>query len=118
MRHVILALLFAFPTSAMASQTMCMFTGPPAAPVKSLEFLGYEEPGPILFQTKKGPRSLPYGSWTLVEFDRRTGKVHLVYVNPGDPSLPPGFVLKGEGPHTRLVVQGQPYIGEMACGRW
>ncbi|TCZ80374.1 hypothetical protein EYQ95_24735 [Lysobacter sp. N42] len=95
-----------------------MFKAPPTAPIDSLEFLGNEKPGPILFQTSQGPRSLPYNSWRILDFDRRTGRIHLVYVNPGNPSFPPSFVLKGEGRHTRLVVGGQTYTGELACGLW
>ncbi|WP_162350365.1 hypothetical protein [Pseudoxanthomonas gei] len=95
-----------------------MFYAPPGSPVADLEFLGYEKLGGILIQGKGGPRSLPAQSYTVIDLDQFAKRIHLTYKNPGDPSLPPSFVLKGQDGYTRLTVQGKIYIGKLACGRW
>ncbi len=112
----ILLLLAASP--AMPSSTLCMFESPPTAPVPTVEFLGYEEIGPVLIHDTTGPRRLPHGSWKLLHFDRQSVRVHFTYTNPEDASLPPSFTLQGQGRHTRLAVGGRTYMGTLECGLW
>lgn len=118
MRLLTAGLLLFATSSAAASSTMCMFDPSPAAPVPTLEFLGYERIGPVLVHGAGGPRSLPAGSWKVLAFDERSHQIDFVYTNPGNPSLPPSLTLKGQGRHTRLVVRGQTYTGEFRCGFW
>ena len=118
MRLIFTAVLMLTAFPVVATSTMCMFYAPPGAPVGDLEFLGYEEHGGILIQGKGGPRSLPARSYTVLDLDQRAKRIHLTYKNPGDPSLPPTFTLKGQDRNTRLTVQGKIYIGELACGCW
>lgn len=101
-----------------ASSTMCMFYAPARAPVPDLEFLGYGELGGILVPGVGAPRRLAFGTYEVLELDPLDRRIHLVYTNPGDPTLPPGFTLQGEGRKVRLVVAGDTYEGEFACGQW
>ncbi|WP_394001975.1 hypothetical protein ACF3M1_14995 [Luteimonas sp. WGS1318] len=101
-----------------ASSTMCMFHAPDGAPVPDLEFLGYGELGGILIAGEDGPRSLASGTYALLALDPQARRIRLVYTNPGDPTLPPSFRLEGEGPRAQLVVAGDTYEGEFACGQW
>lgn len=103
---------------AAASSTMCMFYAPSNAPVPDLEFLGYGELGGILVPGVGAPRTLAFGTYEVLELDPLARRIHLVYTNPGDPTLPPGFTLEGEGRKVRLVVAGDTYEGEFACGQW
>ena len=114
MRLVISALLM-FTTPVAASTTMCMFDPPSTAPIPTLEFLGYEKIGPVLIHVLEGPRSLPYRSWKVLEFDQLSRRIRFAYTNPGDPSLPPSFTLSGQGQHTQLTVGGKTYAGELRC---
>ena len=118
MRIIAGGLVLLASTSAAASSTMCMFDPPPTAPIPTLEFLGYEEIGPILIHGAGGPRSLPHGSWEIVGFDERSERINLTYTNPGDPSLPPSFFLKGQGSHVQLIVGKESHTGEFKCGLW
>lgn len=116
MRLIVTAVLVftAFPIAA--TSTMCMFYAPSGAPVADIEFIGYEELGGILIQGKMGPRSLPARSYTVLDLDQRAKRIHLIYKNPSDPSLPPSFTLKGQDWYTRLTIQGKVYTGALACG--
>ena len=94
---------------------MCMFDPPSTAPLSVLEFLGYQEIGPVLVHGHKGPRSLPHGSWKVLDFDAPSARIHFVYVNPGDASLPDSFTLTGQQKSTRLVTGGRTYTGVFRC---
>ena len=118
MRLIVIAVLVLTVFPVAATSTMCMFYAPSDSPVPDLEFLGYEELGGILIQRKGGPRSLPAQSYTVLDLDQSAKRIHLTYKNPGDPSLPASFTLKGKGRDTRLTVHGKIYIGELACGHW
>lgn len=106
----------AVPT--VASSTMCMFYAPANAPVPDLEFLGYGELAGILVPGVGAPRTLAFGTYEVLELDPQVRRIRLVYTNPGDPTLPPSFRLEGEGRNARLIVAGDTYQGEFACGRW
>ncbi|MBO9881230.1 hypothetical protein [Xanthomonas sp. D-109] len=118
MRLVLVTALFLAAFSAEASSTMCAFYAPPGTPVPNLEFLGYDKIGGILIQDKNGPRSLPQGSYKVVALDQSASRIDLTYTNPGDPSLPPSFRLRGAGPDTTLTVRGKTYKGKLSCGAW
>ena len=93
LRRLLPLLLAAVAGSASATSTMCTYD-PSDRTGYGLEFIGYGEIAMILVSLPKGPRSLPGGSYKVLEFDERTRKIDLVYRNPGDPSLPPSSGLK------------------------
>lgn len=111
-----LLLLATAATSAAATSTMCRFSRPADAPLSGFEFLGYGEVQQILFHTPQGPRSLPHGSYEVLEFDEPASRIHLVYRNPGDPGLPPDFTLEGAGDTVRVSIDGVQFTGELSCG--
>jgi hypothetical protein len=115
MRLITISALLLASVPASATSTMCTFTPPPTSPVPTLELLGYGKVGPIQVNGRGGPRNLPPTSWKVVDFHRRSARVHIVFTNPGDPSLPPSFTLRGQDRQTRLVVRGQTYTGELRC---
>lgn len=94
---------------------MCVFSALQGTPKYDIEFIGYDQVAMIQVHLPGGPRSFPAGSYELVEFDERTSKVHLVYRNPGDPTLPPSFTLKGAGKHVRMSIGENRVVGELNC---
>jgi hypothetical protein len=118
MRLIVTAALMLTAFPAAASSTMCMFYAPPGAPVPDLEFLGYEELGGILIPDKGGPRRLPASSYRVLDLDQDARRIHLIYTNPDDPSLPPSFTLQSEDQHTSLTVLGDIHTGQFECGQW
>lgn len=83
-----------------------------------LEFLGYDKIGGILIQDKNGPRNLPQGSYKVVALDQSASRIDLTYTDPGDPSLPPSFKLRGAGPDTTWTMRGRMYKGKLSCEAW
>lgn len=118
MRLIAISLLALAVSPVSASGTVCMFYAPPDAPVPDLEFMGREKFGGILVLGQGGPRQLPSSTYELLQFDERVKRIHLVYTNPNDPSLPPSFALEGEGQQARLTVLGETYTGQFECGQW
>ena len=94
---------------------MCMFYGTNGSLHCHIEFIGYGQVAMIQFSSPQGPRSLPGGSYKVLKFDERARKVHLVYRNPGDPSLLPSFTLEGVGKKVRMSIAGQQIPGELDC---
>lgn len=115
MRLITCTLLLLACQSTWATSTMCIFDPPSTAPIPALEFLGYQEIGPVLIHDRKGPHSLPYGSWKVLDFDEHSARIHFVYLNPGDSSLPDSFTLEGQDRHTNLITGGHTYTGAFRC---
>ena len=107
--------LAAAATSASATSTMCRFEGSSDSSTYSLEFIGYGEIAVIKIDLPEGPRSLPSGSYKVIEFDERTRKIDLVYRNPGDPSLPSSFTLKGVGDKVRMAIGKVQIVSKLNC---
>lgn len=114
LRRLFPLLLAAVATSASATSTLCRYN-PSDGTGYSLEFIGHEKIAMILVSLPKGPRSLPGGSYKVLEFDERTRKIDLVYRNPGDPSLPPSFRLEGVGRNVVMSIGGKRLVGELNC---
>lgn len=114
LRRLFPLLLAAVTTSASATSTMCRYD-PGDRTGYELEFVGYGEIAMILVSLPKGPRSLPGGSYKVLEFDERARKIDLVYRNPGDPGLPPSFRLEGVGRNVLMSIDGKQLIGELNC---
>lgn len=100
---------------ASATSTMCMFEGTSGSSSYSVEFIGYGEIAVIQMNLSGGPRSLPVGSYEVVEFDERNSKIDLVYRNPGDPSLPPSFALVGARNNVRMTIGEERIVGKLDC---
>ncbi|MDR6841466.1 hypothetical protein [Pseudoxanthomonas sacheonensis] len=100
---------------ASATSTMCAFEGSSGSSSYSIEFIGYGEIGAILMSLPRGPRSLPAGSYKVLEFDERKSKINLAYRNPGDPSLPPSFTLEGIGNNVRMTIGKERIVGKLHC---
>jgi hypothetical protein len=114
--RVIFALfLVAAAIPASATTTMCMFEGSSDSSSYSIEFIGHGEIGGILMSLPNGPRSLPAGSYEVLEFDERKSKINLAYRNPGDPSLPPSFTLEGVGDNVRMTIGKERIVGKLDC---
>ena len=114
--RVIFALfLVAAAMPASATSTMCMFDGSNESSSYSIEFIGYGEIGGILMSLPEGPRSLPAGSYEVLEFDEQKSKINLAYRNPGDPSLPPSFTLEGVGNNVRMTIGEERIAGVLNC---
>jgi hypothetical protein len=94
---------------------MCRFEGANGSLSYELEFIGYGEVAVIQYSAARGPRSLPAGSYEVLEFDERSRKIHLVFRNPGDPTLLPSFTLKGEGNQVLMSIDGKKISGELRC---
>ncbi|WAH64769.1 hypothetical protein [Xanthomonas hortorum] len=111
------AALFLVAAPATASSTMCTFTAPSGSPANDLEFLGYGEIQQILFHLPRsdGPKSLPSGSYQVIEFEEMTRTISLTYRNPGNPQLLPSFTLKGVGKNTLMGIVGKTIAGEFKC---
>jgi hypothetical protein len=92
-----------------------MFYGSNGSTHYEFEFIGYGEVAVIQFESPRGPRSLPGSSYEVLEFNEHTRKINLVYRNPGDPSLPPSFTLKGAGANVYMSVAGKQISGELSC---
>jgi hypothetical protein len=114
-RVIFAAALAAAAIPASATSTMCMFEGSSGASSYSVEFIGYGEIAMIQMNLSGGPRSLPEGSYEVMEFDQRNGKIDLVYRNPGDPSLPPSFTLVGARDNVRMTIGKERIVGELNC---
>lgn len=108
-------LLATASASASATSTLCRFNSPMDSSGYDLEFIGYNELAMIQVDLPKGPRSLPDGSYEVLEFDERTETIHLEYRNPGDPSLPQSFTLKGAGRNVRMSIGQEQIVGELDC---
>ena len=107
--------LAAVALPASATSTMCMFEGSSGSSSYSIEFIGYGEIAMIQMNLAGGPRSLPEGSYKVIEFDERNGKINLAYRNPGDPSLPPSFTLEGARKNVRMTVGKERIVGKLHC---
>lgn len=114
LRRLFPLLLAAVAAPASATSTMCRYE-PGDHAGYALEFIGYGEIAMILVSLPKGPRSLPGGSYKVLEFDERNRKVDLVYRNPGDPGLPPSFRLEGMGRNVLMSIGGKQLVGELNC---
>lgn len=62
-----------------------------------------------------GPRSLPAGSYQVLEFDERRSEINLAYRNPGDSILPPSFTLEGVSKNVRMTIGKAQIVGELHC---
>ncbi|NIK31331.1 hypothetical protein [Xanthomonas arboricola] len=111
------AALLLVATPATASSTMCTFNAPSGSSAYDLEFLGYGEIQQILFHLpgSDGPKSLPSGSYQVIEFEERTRTINLAYHDPGNPQLLPSFTLKGVGKNTFMKTEGKTIAGEFKC---
>lgn len=114
LRRLLPILLAVVATSASATSTMCTYN-PGDRTGYGLEFIGYAEIAMILVSLPKGPRSLPGGSYKVLEFDERASKIDLVYRNPGDPRLPPSFRLQGAGRKVLMSIGEKQIVGELNC---
>jgi hypothetical protein len=114
LRRLLPLLLAAAAAPASATSTMCTYS-PSDRTGYGLEFIGYGEIAMILVGLPKGPRSLPGGSYKVLEFDERARKIDLVYRNPGDPSFPPSFRLEGVGRNVLMSIDGKRLVGELNC---
>ena len=94
---------------------MCMFEGSSDTSSYNIEFIGYGEIATVQMNLPDGPRSLPAGSYRVMEFDERKSKINLAYRNPGDPSLPPSFTLDGVGDNVRMTVGKERIVGKLNC---
>lgn len=104
-------------TPVMASRTLCSFYPASDKWKLGIEFIGYDDESPmILFDLVQGPHSIPPTSYTLRDFNSKSRRVHLVYRNPGDPGMPPSFVLKGVGEKVVLTTVKSSAVGELRCG--
>ncbi|MBB3801009.1 hypothetical protein FHR47_001243 [Xanthomonas arboricola] len=102
---------------ATASSTMCTFTSQSGNPANDLEFLGYGKIQQILVHLpgSDGAKSLPSGSYHVIEFEEKTRTINLSYRNPGNPQLLPSFTLKGVGKKTSMWTAGKTITGEFSC---
>lgn len=114
--RVIFALLLAAAAMpASATSTMCAFEGSSGSSSYSIEFIGYGEIATIQMNLPGGPRSLPAGSYEVLEFDERKGKINVAYRNPGDASLPPSFTLAGMGNNVHMTIGKERIVGRLHC---
>ncbi|MCS3748439.1 hypothetical protein FHY18_004076 [Xanthomonas arboricola] len=111
------AALLLVATPATASSTMCTFTVPSGSSTYDLEFLGYGEIQQILFRPPGSdePKSLPIGSYQVIEFQETTRTIDLTYRNPGNAHLPQSLTLRGVGKNTLMKIAGKTIVGEFNC---
>ena len=114
-RMIFALLLAATAMPVSATSTMCAFEGSGGSSSYSIELIGYGEIETIQMNLPAGPRSLPAGSYKILEFDKEKGRINLAYRNPGDPSLPPSFTLEGMGKNVHLTVGEERIAGELHC---
>lgn len=100
---------------ASATSTMCLFEGSSDSSFYSIELIGYGEIAMIQMNLAGGPRNLPEGSYKVMAFDEREGRISLTYRNPGDPGLPPSFTLEGVGDNVRMTVGKERIVGKLNC---
>ena len=107
--------LVAAAIPAAATSTMCVFEGSSDSSSYNIEFIGYGKVSVIQMNLPAGPRNLPEGSYKVMQFDQRGGKIELEYRNPGDPSLPPSFALKGRRNDVRMTIGNERIMGTLSC---
>lgn len=102
-------------TPAGATSTMCWFDAKHESVDFGLSFIGYGEISMVQADTREGPRYLLDGSAEVLDFDQGAGTIHVVYRNPGDPSLPPSFVLRSSNEGVAIEIDSAVIIGELHC---
>lgn len=84
----------------------------------SLQLVGREDPGSIQLRWHGlAPKVLPQESREL-EFDREAQRLVLRFVNPGDPELPPSFVITVNGTDGWFEFDGRRIPGEASWEIW
>lgn len=83
---------------------MIQFVGRDFSP----EFQGYIE-----LSGKTGPHAVPPETYTLTNYVFRTS-LRLEFVNPGDESLPPSFVLTVSGETATVETEGRTVVGHFS----
>jgi hypothetical protein len=106
-------LLAAAPVSA--TSTICTFSPNDNASGYDLEFIGYGRIEVIQANLPRGPRSLPGGSFKVLEFNEQERRIDLSYRNPGDLGLLPSFELKGAGDHVVMNIGARQVVGSLNC---
>ena len=84
-RVIFVLFLAAAAIPASATSTRCVFEGSNDSSSYSIEFIGYGEISMIQMNLPTGPRSLPAGSYEVLDFEERKSKINLAYRNPATP---------------------------------
>lgn len=97
---------------AFADTMLCTFSSANL----DIEFAGDRDVRMVYVHMRAGPRALPARSYRLLAFDARTARIEFAFDNPGDPTLPSSFTLKGTGREVWIVIDGKRERGELRCG--
>jgi len=101
-------LTLAAAAPAVGSSTLCDFSSKHYA----LEFTGY---GEIAMIQVHRPRGLKMGPYTVLDFDERAKRVHIVHEGTSEQGGMPPFVLRGAGRTVRIEVDGTVEDGVLGC---
>ncbi|UXI66887.1 hypothetical protein [Tahibacter amnicola] len=112
-------LLAAIAQPALASHTLCTFSGSQGAEYYELEFIGDEEAEPVIVfsATSIGGRrlTLERADTVLERFSRGERSVSLSFRGRGDASQPPSFRLVGANGSARLTIGEKAIEGSLDC---
>ena len=101
-------LTLAAAAPAVGSSTLCDFSSEHYA----LEFIGYGEIAMILVRR---PLGLKMGPYTVLDFDERAKRVHIVHEGMSERGGMPPFVLRSAGRTVRIEVDGTAENGVLGC---
>ena len=100
------------PGQALATNTLCDFSGTDESGGYAFEFIGSGEIAMIQVNT---PRSMRLGSYDVREFSYRGRRIDMVHTGSDKQGFLPPFTLKGVGDNVVLNIAGRRIVGELRC---